>query len=946
MSYTRAVETPTHHLFAEMAAFPIASAEAVQNPLSVLEPVIATQTPEGLATGRLWRDAERHLLHCGAGFSVEELVALRDEVWFDLAQQADRAAPVKQAQVRLIDYVRRLSERTLEVQGGGAKPRTPFRSRPGIRRDVDAREALARRDWRWLTFALPADFLLAAHRNWRRMQARVDIVSPWLRSRLSDQGFAQSHVHMKGDFDFGFLWARVADNISSRQCSSNLGQGPGAELDEGHYIGPWLLRCMIARVLLAQYLRERIDGNGASTFADFVSGAARERFVVARAISEHNVVRAVLDDLESGQLSDLGNWSELQEIYVFLRRELQSQPRPAPQNLKDIYVNDPLHNIFVGEGIESASPEMLFVASACSYLESGIPDRFDRRFVNLFWQVVRIRNLIYRHVVQRPQTPGLQWFLRFYNRIKPLIGKMPTGLYVKAAAHFDGLSQGLRSLEVRTGLEEDLASMLEEIEKVRKSWIEIIEEERKRRSDDYTDDHDSERESLAGPDDSKRAANNPELGLVLHFIRDRSGGTLQGLPNRGWEESAADPDQPLNGGYRFAHFYGVCRRQALALGQVFRSRPELLLWVRGIDICTDELGIPTWVLRPLILYVRHCATQARDHLEGFNNLRIPSIRTTIHAGEDFVHLLTGLRSCEQTITHFKLSEGDRIGHGLALGVDPQRWSSRAARVPMTVECRLRDLVWELAWYRAQGSEPQTGRWHWVEEEASRLSKVMFDSPIPWQTLYEAHEWLINEDTLSMQLGFPDVPNSPAGLHRKKLERRADQSERQFQGQNDAVTIAYRYLTDTSVFKQSQQIVWVDHTAESEIVSQLQGELRKRVSEGGLAVEVNPTSNLLIGDFQDLVRHPLWRLKPPRQIDDLTPVSLCIGSDDPLNFATTLPEEFQALLDAAILAGLSHHDGQAWLEQIRQTGLDNRFTLPLSTPLKVIPVQAPAPIEPP
>ncbi len=60
---------------------------------------------------------------------------------------------------------------------------------------------------------------------------------------------------------------------------------------------------------------------------------------------------------------------------------------------------------------------------------------------------------------------------------------------------------------------------------------------------------------------------------------------------------------------------------------------------------------------------------------------------------------------------------------------------------------------------------------------------------------------------------------------------------------------------------------------------------------GLAVEINPTSNFLIGNLGEWRRHPLFRMNPPDG-GGVNPVPLVVGSDDPMVFATGLPDEYQ------------------------------------------------------
>jgi hypothetical protein len=999
LSYSRVTETPIHHVFAEMAAYPLASPASLANPLVALMPRICDEAGRQLEdepTARLWRDAEQLLLRTGSAFSVEEIVALRDELWFDLRTDDDLPIPVTgtalYTPIPLSRYARQLADRCINCRGPQPKPRSPFRSRPHNRQDVDAAEVAARRDWRWLTFALPADFLLAAHRDWDGRAARVDLLSPWLRRRMQDQGYAQSHVHMKGDFDFAILWARIADVIDSIQDPRDVGSSPGADFLEGRHFGDWLIRALLARLVLAAYLRTTPAAPPASAdftrcrdarrnpFRAFVYGAVRQAFFQAGASSTFQALVDALQELGRGELEmpsstsapvasqgwdDPGGgatrrsivaWAELQTAYKILRESVGGYPRPLRRRLRlrHLYSNDPLASYFPASGIDSAGPEMQFIHAAVDAMERreakpstafaeddagvGRADVLD--FDRLFWQTTRIRNLVYRHVTQRPQTPGLQWFLRFYARIKGALGeRLDTEVYVESAAHYDGFDHGLTSLEVRTGIESTPPEVLQEIDKIIRGWKSV---ERNGacevagvaplsdREEDWFECREDVDARVAVPARPRCGdVRRREFGIVFHFSRDRGGGALQGVPNLGWRQSNADPQRQLQA-YRFAAYYRTARAEALALGEALRIRPELLFWVRGIDVCTDELGVPSWVFKPLVRYVRDCAKQARSHLRRYARFDVDALRTTIHAGEDFVHLLTGLRNLDETIEHFSLCAGDRIGHGLALGVAAERWSAKANRVPMPIECRLRDLVWELNWYRRNNAEPRSGRWHWVEEEVLRLTKVAFGMPVAWQVLHDAWELLLDESKLGTLLGFPDAAASVADDARNLHH----------------VTVAYRYLTDFQLFADAHRVVWVDHLAEAAIVEQLQHELRAKVCRRGLTIEVNPTSNLLVGDFHDLTHHPLWRLKPPRPIDDLPPVALCIGSDDPLNFATTLPEEFQFVLDAAVLAGLSCDDAQSWFDEVRQSGLDCRFTAPPPADPEVLARMFPVVDDPP
>lgn len=87
-----------------------------------------------------------------------------------------------------------------------------------------------------------------------------------------------------------------------------------------------------------------------------------------------------------------------------------------------------------------------------------------------------------------------------------------------------------------------------------------------------------------------------------------------------------------------------------------------------------------------------------------------------------------------------------------------------------------------------------------------------------------------------------------------------------------------------------------------------------------------SSNLLIGDLLDLRNHPILRLNPPvPEQNSPPPVAIALGSDDPLTFSTELLKEYTLLHQAACAAGYPERVVHEWLESIRQTGMDARFT---------------------
>ncbi len=864
MGTARTAQIPVDHVVAEVAAFPLASETALRLALTELHAELSKGTRE------LWREAETRLLSAFPAFSIDEAVALRDLTWF-----GGRTS----AAVGLPEYLRRIAGLYLARRGDAAVPALPSAGGLSIPATSGPQAAQARRAWRWMSFALPPDLLLAALGTVPSAR-RVEILLPTVSQVLLDEGYSETHLHVGAAMEFPLLWVCAQHSIARPNVKPDLFQSPGAALNEGRDLGPWLLRALIARYVLAAYLAWARPSRQLEAFLSRVIDARLP------AATQRSQLRLALSELGSGRLRPRGpSFASWQSLYHLLTGVARN---PLRSDLDRAQGADTIAALFAAFAPRGPTPEMRFVGEALAHLESN-PN--DPLFAVLFWQVVRVRVLLYRHVVQRPMTPGMLWFIRFYGRLSAVRGRMSVGLNLESAAELQGAGMGLKSLEMRTSPEAPRSELLGYVQSIDRAARKLNRSGGRRGGFEY--------------------------GLVLHFTKDRGGGALGGIPTADWHWSNADPGARYGpgpsgnpSGYRYARFFSQRRVQAIAFASVLRYHPATLEVVRGIDVCTDELGVPNWVLVPLFDHVREAGEEASAALRAYYSLDVPTLRTTVHVGEDFVHLLSGLRRVDEALGQFAMREGDRIGHGMALGVDPREWVKRAGRLPMPCEDRLFDLAWEWDWYGREGIDPAVGRRSLVEREIYRLSEWVFGAALPAYEVERLATDLLDAKLLR-RIGFPngprpdDVGNDPFGRARRLL----------------------RYLTDISLFLRGRQIEWFEPAAEGEVLAALQAGLRGKVAARGICVEVNPTSNLLIGDLHDLTRHPLWRLRPPRGDGDSPSVSVCIGSDDPITFGTDLRQEYQFLHDALTLAGFSDEAARHWLNRTRASGLETRFTVP-------------------
>jgi hypothetical protein len=634
VSAPRLATIPFEHVEAELAAFPLASEASFYLGTTSLDPLVSRKD-------ELWRAAEKHVLHTLPSVPPDEAVAIRDKLWFD---SSNPDHPISEP-VSLLKYLRRLARSYIDDRG---RPIEVVASTTDGRGRV-APEARLR--WSWMCRALPPDLLRVA-RGVVDADGDPFPLNPVVQQVLRDRGFAETHLHLGASPDFSLAWAALMRGLAMDGSKHFDFESFGAYFEHGRDLGSWLLYAAVVRLILAKWLFDDQPSNSSSK--DLLKFAC-ERGGRRLDVVECNRLAILLSEFRHGQWVDSnrsrlasGTQEHLAKRFARTRalyrrligppdlvRDRHTERRALhalhnPESRYDVYSNDPLARIVGWHPTEAVSPETLFVRAALRYIEQG---NKDNNFTPLFWQVIRIRCLVYRHVVQRPLTPGLQWFVRFFARIKPLRKNISERVLMSTAARICGKDAGLRSLEVRLGTEEGVSNCLEKIRQVEKAMFPSNKDSVWRSPRRRPDKHKSDATNRENDE-----ATMLEVGALFHFSRKRGGGWEHGKLNAyGLDHSypgmirkrLKDAGNPT--GFRFARFYLGQRRHAQALVSVFQKYPRALRTVRGVDLCTDEAGVPVWVMAPLVRWVRDAGQQAAIQLRRRGEFTIPPLRTSFHA---------------------------------------------------------------------------------------------------------------------------------------------------------------------------------------------------------------------------------------------------------------------------------------------------------------------------
>jgi len=364
----------------------------------------------------------------------------------------------------------------------------------------------------------------------------------------------------------------------------------------------------------------------------------------------------------------------------------------------------------------------------------------------------------------------------------------------------------------------------------------------------------------------------PHACFIVHLLRSPRG--------------EVDRDRP----YLVQH--RTTRDQADHFCRLLEGPGHVLSWIRGLDLASDELRGPLWLHAHTIARVRSWSRElaARDPAG-----RIWPLRLTLHAGEQFHHLLGGLRAVHEPFIWGLMERGDRLGHASALGLDPTKWYKKHQKVEVPRLDRLLDLIWlrlALEKLNVPATVDQIRR---LDEQIDGTARDIFFAGAlcsDWPQFFE-------------QLGTRSLePPTGSSLIDQLMESPG--------------TIA-RARTKCAV-----GAVLPDEAA---LVTEVQDALLDHLSRWQTAIEVCPSSNLLIAPFDAPLDQPMFHLRPVDP-DKHGVLPVCISADDPLQFATNLADEY-AYAWAGIVHGAESAKpaawARAWLDDAAAASWRHRFT---------------------
>ncbi len=373
---------------------------------------------------------------------------------------------------------------------------------------------------------------------------------------------------------------------------------------------------------------------------------------------------------------------------------------------------------------------------------------------------------------------------------------------------------------------------------------------------------------------------------------------------------------------------------------------NLLSLLRGLDVAGNENELPIEVFAPSLRYLRTSPWKCNH--PSYKATR--QLHLSVHVGEDFQHLISGLRHIDETVMFCEMHHDDRLGHALALGIDPKLWAHRQGTVFISAGEHLDNLVWlHHQTIKVALKCPDISPFIAIlVGKIAHWSHYIFDKNYDARTLYEAWKLRRNCPVTYLKIKdskgldflstlIPDFVDTKPSKQVIGLWHSYFMSANKHSDYNDKyqTRVKVKHLKDDHPDSITDASQGIDFFSLNEIhyISAIQDNLMHIYDQKGLVIEACPSSNIYTGHFENYDEHPIYRWNPPNKqtlikggVNNLFglrngPVKVCINTDDAGLFPTTIANEHRVIKEAAIKnLSICSEEADIWINRIREIGV--------------------------
>lgn len=349
-----------------------------------------------------------------------------------------------------------------------------------------------------------------------------------------------------------------------------------------------------------------------------------------------------------------------------------------------------------------------------------------------------------------------------------------------------------------------------------------------------------------------------EIILIAHFIK-KGENNSSNLPIR-------------NRNLRFE-----LKKKAIALAILMKKSTKAAHYIKGIDAAASEFDANPDVFAHTFRFLR------QNGIERF----------TFHAGEDFRHILSGIRYIFESIVFLELQTSDRLGHCTALGINPDLWIKRIGKTCIISQGEWLDnlvFVWHIInqtkCIELQKLLPQ------IENEISEYSYKVYGNLYPAYILNEAWYMRKYNPFLYLEKNYVSLTDN---WFRTESQKEELEIRKKLNNIPEIKKIWAKYhrmdFPINSNHNEYDKLISIntDRIFSSSDIIIIQNLVLDIMATKGIVIETLPTSNTRISYYHSLDEYHLYRW-----IDNNNEFSfpaIVIGTDDPGIFSTNIYNEY-------------------------------------------------------
>ncbi len=342
----------------------------------------------------------------------------------------------------------------------------------------------------------------------------------------------------------------------------------------------------------------------------------------------------------------------------------------------------------------------------------------------------------------------------------------------------------------------------------------------------------------------------PEFKLITHFIKKPENNKSKWVRHRELRIDINDRADVISG--------------------LIDKKPYSKLIV-GIDAAANELHAPPEVFSPIFRRIRN-----KKHFKNF----------TYHVGEDFFHIISGLRAIYETINYLEFGEGDRLGHATATGICSKLWVKSVGELIIIHEGEwLDNLIFVRMLIISYGLKMEATVIENIDSAIIRSLNKIYDEGYSIDD-YTA-SWKMRKycPILAFSSNYNSARTTPVynNFEWNEVKRNIRKESVAFK-----LYLAYHSKSIREKYNKPVEIS-SEEIFNADSIQKIQIKTLELVAKKNVIIETLPTSNVRISYYKDHSQHHIFNWIKWREDEKLMP-SIVVGSDDTGIFATNIFNE--------------------------------------------------------